>query len=62
MRFGEKFPDVSSGGSTANISFYRVRPEELDYIDSSETSAEEFGFSYRSDRVYSGAHESPAVG
>ncbi len=58
MRFGEKFPDLSPGGSTANISFYRIQPDELDYIDSSEKSAEEFGFSYRTDRVYSGVGES----
>jgi nitroimidazol reductase NimA-like FMN-containing flavoprotein (pyridoxamine 5'-phosphate oxidase superfamily) len=59
MKFGEKFPDVSPGGSTANIAFYRIRPDELDYIDSSEKDTEEFGFSYRTDRVYSGVGQSP---
>ena len=35
MKFGEKFPDLSPGGSTANISFYRIRPDELEFIDNS---------------------------
>jgi uncharacterized protein YhbP (UPF0306 family) len=55
MKFGEKFPDLSPGGSTANIAFFRVRPDELEFIDNtgSEKSSEEFGFDYSSDRVYS---------
>ena len=54
MKFGEKFPDLTPGGSTANISFYRIRPDELEFIDNTgtEKSAEEFGFSYSSDVVY----------
>ncbi|HEY1357703.1 MAG TPA: pyridoxamine 5'-phosphate oxidase family protein [Thermoleophilaceae bacterium] len=54
MKFGEKFPDLTPGGSTANISFYRVRPDELEFIDNSgtEKDSEEFGFSYKSDVVY----------
>ena len=60
MKFGEKFPDLSPGGSTASISFYRISPDELQFIDNSgsEKSADEFGFSYRSDRVYTGVGES----
>jgi uncharacterized protein YhbP (UPF0306 family) len=60
MKFGEKFPDLSPGGSTANISFYRIRPDQLEFIDNtgSEKSAEEFGFSYSSDRVYSDVGQS----
>jgi uncharacterized protein YhbP (UPF0306 family) len=60
MKFGEKFPDLSPGGSTASISFYRISPDELQFIDNSgsEKSADDFGFSYRSDRVYSGVGES----
>jgi uncharacterized protein YhbP (UPF0306 family) len=55
MKFGEKFPDLSPGGSTANISFFRIRPDELEFIDNtgSEKSQEEFGFDYSSDTVYS---------
>src|SRR4051795_12259495 len=54
MKFGEKFPDLTPGGSTANIAFYRIRPDELEFIDNTgtEKSAEEFGFSYSSDVVY----------
>jgi uncharacterized protein YhbP (UPF0306 family) len=54
MKFGEKFPDLTPGGSTANISFYRIRPDELEFIDNTgtEKSAEEFGFDYSSDVVY----------
>lgn len=64
MKFGEKFPDLSPGGSTANISFYRIQPDALEFIDNtgSEKSEDEFGFSYRTDRVYSGVGESPSVG
>ncbi len=56
MKFGEKFPDLSPGGSTANISFHRIRPDQLEFIDNSGTQqdAEEFGFSYSSDQVYGG--------
>jgi uncharacterized protein len=55
MKFGEKFPDLTPGGSTANISFYRVRPHVLEFIDNTgtEKSSEEFGFDYSSDQVYS---------
>jgi uncharacterized protein YhbP (UPF0306 family) len=54
MKFGEKFPDLSPGGSTANISFYRIAPEEMKFIDNTgtEKSQEEFGFSYQTDSVY----------
>src|SRR3954453_1312683 len=54
VKFGEKFPDLSPGGSTANISFFRISPDELEYIDNtgSEKSDQEFGFSYSSDHVY----------
>ncbi len=57
MKFGEKFPDLSPGGSTANIFFCRIVPDELQFIDNTgtEKSAEEFGFEYRADRVYSDA-------
>lgn len=54
VKLGEKFPDLSPGGSTASVSFYRLRPDELEFIDSSEKDAEEFGFSYRSDSVLGG--------
>jgi uncharacterized protein YhbP (UPF0306 family) len=56
MRFGDRFPDLSPGGSTANIAFYRIVPDELQFIDNtgSEKSDGDFGFSYKSDRVYGG--------
>ena len=55
MKFGEKFPDLTPGGSTANISFHRIRPHVLEFIDNTgtEKSSEEFGFDYSSDQVYS---------
>lgn len=31
--FAEKFPSPSSGASTANISFFRVRPTRVQFID-----------------------------
>jgi uncharacterized protein YhbP (UPF0306 family) len=56
MKFGEKFPDLSPGGSTANIAFFRIRPDQLEFIDNTgtEKSQEEFGFDYSSDEVLSG--------
>jgi uncharacterized protein YhbP (UPF0306 family) len=60
MRFGEKFPDLSPGGSTASIAFYRIQPDDLQFIDNtgSEKSEAEFGFSYSRDRVYSDVGQS----
>jgi uncharacterized protein YhbP (UPF0306 family) len=54
VKFGDKFPDLTPGGSTANLAFVRIRPEQLEFIDNTgtEKSAEEFGFDYSSDRVY----------
>ncbi len=53
MRFGERFPELEPSGSTASIAFYRIRPDELEFIDNSgsEKDEGEFGFSYKSDRV-----------
>jgi uncharacterized protein YhbP (UPF0306 family) len=60
--FGEKYPDLSPGGSTATISFFEIEPRELHFIDNSqsEKSADEFGFSYERDRVFT--TELPAQG
>jgi nitroimidazol reductase NimA-like FMN-containing flavoprotein (pyridoxamine 5'-phosphate oxidase superfamily) len=54
MRFGDKFPDLEPGGSTASIAFYRIQPDELEFIDNSgsEKDEGEFGFSYKRDKIY----------
>ena len=62
MLFGERFPAVTPSGSTANISFYRIDPTELLFIDNTgeHERTDEFGFAYRRDRVYEA--ETPAEG
>jgi uncharacterized protein YhbP (UPF0306 family) len=56
MLFGDKFPDLSPGGSTANIAFYRIRPEKLQFIDASgaEKTSDEFGIDFKRDEVIGG--------
>ena len=57
MLFGDKFESLSTGRSTAGISFFRISPAELKYIDNTGASADrgedEFGAVYRGQLVYS---------
>jgi uncharacterized protein YhbP (UPF0306 family) len=59
--FGQKFPDLAPG-STMSISFFRVVPSEIQFIDNSSSSGESiapsgrggtFGADFRRDRAYS---------
>jgi uncharacterized protein YhbP (UPF0306 family) len=54
--FGEKFPDLSPG-NTLSISFFRVTPADIDFIDNRglDTSARPgaFGAEFRKQRAYS---------
>jgi nitroimidazol reductase NimA-like FMN-containing flavoprotein (pyridoxamine 5'-phosphate oxidase superfamily) len=54
-RFADKFPSPSSGASTTNISFYRIRPTQLRYIDNSgsniDVSEEDFGMEFHREEV-----------
>jgi len=36
--FAEKFPSPSSGASTANISFFKIKPTKLQFIDNTGTN------------------------
>jgi uncharacterized protein YhbP (UPF0306 family) len=55
LLFGEKFPTVSAGSSTAGIYFLKVTPRQLEFIDNtegtSEAGSEEFGLEYRRESV-----------
>ena len=54
--FADKYPNVHSGGATTNISFYRVTPTQLQFIDNTEggsSNEEEFGLDFKRDVVYS---------
>jgi uncharacterized protein YhbP (UPF0306 family) len=55
--FGQRFPELSPG-STMSISFFRITPTELQYIDNSSSSEEAsregtFGADFHRDRSYS---------
>jgi uncharacterized protein YhbP (UPF0306 family) len=54
--FGQKFPSLSPG-NTLSISFYRISPTELDFIDntggSSQTAEGAFGAEFHRERAYS---------
>jgi uncharacterized protein YhbP (UPF0306 family) len=54
--FAAKYPNVHSGGATTNISFYRITPTQLQFIDNTEggrSNDEEFGLDFKRDVVYS---------
>lgn len=55
--FGDKFPEMTAGSSTMGLSFYRIAPTELQYIDNARggaaSSSGEFGVSYRKEVVFS---------
>ncbi|HEY1277624.1 MAG TPA: cyclic nucleotide-binding domain-containing protein [Thermoleophilaceae bacterium] len=54
--FGDKFPDLSPG-ATMSISFFRVAPTDIEFIDNtdsgSETQGETFGAEFHRQRAYS---------
>jgi uncharacterized protein YhbP (UPF0306 family) len=54
--FGRKFPDLSPG-ATMSISFFRIAPTELDFIDNTEEGAAApdgtFGADFHRERSYS---------
>jgi nitroimidazol reductase NimA-like FMN-containing flavoprotein (pyridoxamine 5'-phosphate oxidase superfamily) len=51
----DKFPSPSSSASTANISFFRIRPSQLQFIDNTggkiELSGDEFGPEFHREQV-----------
>src|SRR5436305_2859687 len=53
--FSEKYPNAQSSGRTTNISFFRVTPTELQFIDNTETRSDddEFGLDFKREQVYS---------
>jgi uncharacterized protein YhbP (UPF0306 family) len=57
MLFGDKFPTLAHGRSTLGISFFRITPSEVKFIDNTGSSAdrgkEEFGAVYHGELVYS---------
>jgi uncharacterized protein YhbP (UPF0306 family) len=62
--FADKFPAGSSSASTTNISFFRVAPTELSFIDNTggrggESKREEFGFSYHRELAFSAFSDLP---
>ena len=64
MLFGNKFPTLASGRSTAGISFFRIAPSEVKFIDNTTVSAgrgtDEFGAIYHGHLVYSVFGDLPA--
>jgi uncharacterized protein YhbP (UPF0306 family) len=60
--FGQKFPDLSPG-ATLSISFFRVTPTDLEFIDNtgqgSDTSGGQFGAEFHRERAYSVFTELP---
>ncbi len=63
--FGQKFPDLAPGATTS-ISFYRIRPAELQYIDNrsdqEQLPAGTFGASFHRERAYSVFSDLPTEG
>jgi uncharacterized protein YhbP (UPF0306 family) len=55
--FADKFPSKSSGASTTNISFFKIAPHTLQFIDNSGTtisvSDSEFGMNFHRREVLS---------
>jgi uncharacterized protein YhbP (UPF0306 family) len=52
--FADKYPAVQAGSATTNISFFRVTPTQLQFLDNtSKTGADEFGVDFKREVVYS---------
>jgi uncharacterized protein YhbP (UPF0306 family) len=62
--FGQKFPKLSPG-NTMSISFFRITPTELEFIDNSATSEKSdsgaFGAEFHRERAYSLFDELPVT-
>ncbi|MGI8631095.1 MAG: cyclic nucleotide-binding domain-containing protein [Solirubrobacterales bacterium] len=62
--FGQKFPDLSPG-ATMSISFFRITPTEIEFIDNtgegSATSGETFGAEFHRERSFSVFADLPVV-
>jgi general stress protein 26 len=57
--FADKFPSPSSGASTANITFFKITPTALQFIDNSgvtNISDEEFGMDFHREDVIAGTN------
>jgi uncharacterized protein YhbP (UPF0306 family) len=54
--FGDKFPDLSPG-NTMSISFFRIAPTDIEFIDNSgsgaDTPGDSFGAEFHRERAYS---------
>jgi uncharacterized protein YhbP (UPF0306 family) len=63
--FGQKFPALSPG-NTLNISFFRVAPTELQFIDNSQSGGDapegKFGADFNKERSYSVLTDLPSLG
>jgi uncharacterized protein YhbP (UPF0306 family) len=54
--FAEKYPAVKAGSATTNISFFRVTPTQLQYLDNTQGARkkeDEFGLDFKREVVYS---------
>ena len=62
--FGQKFPDLSPG-ATMSISFFRITPTEIEFIDNTdagaETSGDTFGAEFHRERSFSVYLDLPAI-
>jgi uncharacterized protein YhbP (UPF0306 family) len=62
--FGQKFPDLSPG-ATMSISFFRVTPTEIEFIDNTgegaETQGDTFGAEFHRERSFSVYVDLPAM-
>jgi uncharacterized protein YhbP (UPF0306 family) len=62
--FGQKFPDLSPG-VTMSISFFRVTPTDLEFIDNTAAGAEapegQFGAEFHRERAYSVFDDLPTL-
>ena len=55
--FAEKYPNAKASGKTTNISFFKVTPTQLQFIDNSgrgeRAEDDEFGLDFKREQVYS---------
>lgn len=54
--FAEKYPEAKGSGSTTNISFFRISPTQLQFIDNTsgaDAPEDEFGLEFKREQVYS---------
>jgi uncharacterized protein YhbP (UPF0306 family) len=54
--FADKYPAVKAGSATTNISFFRITPTQLQYLDNTQggkRNEDEFGLDFKREVVYS---------